>query len=120
MGDGFCGICAQAALAPVVRKRRRFIQTSSHSILTAMSSSNTPLRRDFLKASVAIGFPAVMPAMQATKSLKVGLVGCGGRGSGAAAQALKADDYAQLTAVADVDRDRADQCLERLKAAAGP
>lgn len=85
-----------------------------------MGSSNSPLRRDFLKASVIAGFPAVMSAMQATKALKVGLVGCGGRGSGAAAQALKADDYAELTAVADIDQERADQCLERLKAVAGP
>ena len=40
--------------------------------------------------------------MQASKAIKVGLVGCGGRGSGAAAQALKADDFSNLTAMADV------------------
>jgi predicted dehydrogenase len=85
-----------------------------------MSDSHSTPRRDFLKASVAAGFPAVLTAMQAGKALKVGLVGCGGRGSGAAAQAMKADDYAQLTAVADIDMDRATQCLDRLKAVAGP
>lgn len=76
-------------------------------------------RRNFLKTGVAAGFPAVLSAMQAAKTLKVGLVGCGGRGTGAAAQAMKADDYAQLTAVADIDMERAQACIERLKRVAG-
>ncbi|MBV6431736.1 MAG: Inositol 2-dehydrogenase/D-chiro-inositol 3-dehydrogenase [Bryobacteraceae bacterium] len=80
-----------------------------------MSSFPPTPRRDFLKASLAAGFPAVLSAMQSAKTLKVGLVGCGGRGTGAAAQALKADDYAELTAVADIERDHAEQCLERLR-----
>ncbi|MBI3208571.1 MAG: Gfo/Idh/MocA family oxidoreductase [Candidatus Solibacter usitatus] len=83
-----------------------------------MQSSSTP-RRTFLAASIASGFPAVLSALQSAKTLKVGLVGCGGRGSGAAAQALKADDYAALTAVADIDMERAQSCLSRLKRAAG-
>lgn len=39
-------------------------------------------------------------------TLKVGLVGCGGRGTGAATQALRADPNAVLTAMADVYEDR--------------
>ena len=35
-------------------------------------------------------------------TLKVGLIGCGGRGTGAAVQALNADDNVALTAMADV------------------
>jgi myo-inositol 2-dehydrogenase / D-chiro-inositol 1-dehydrogenase len=80
---------------------------------------NGTARRHFLKAGMAAGFPAVLSAMQPAKTLKVGLVGCGGRGSGAAAQAMKADDYAQLTAVADIDMERAQSCLDRLKKVAG-
>ncbi|MBL8219583.1 MAG: Gfo/Idh/MocA family oxidoreductase [Bryobacterales bacterium] len=80
---------------------------------------NGTARRNFLKAGVAAGFPAVLSAMQPAKTLKVGLVGCGGRGSGAAAQALKADDYANLTAVADIDMERAQACIDRLKKVAG-
>ena len=58
-------------------------------------------RRDFLRTGVAsLGAPALLSAMQATKAIKIGLVGCGGRGSGAAAQALKADDFSNLTAMA--------------------
>jgi predicted dehydrogenase len=73
-------------------------------------------RRDFLKKSALIlGAPAVLSAMQAGKVIKVGLVGCGGRGTGAAAQALKADDFANLTAMADVDQERIDDSVARIQ-----
>ncbi|MCS7023935.1 MAG: Gfo/Idh/MocA family oxidoreductase [Bryobacteraceae bacterium] len=84
-----------------------------------MNSSLLTARRAFLKASLPAAVPAMVSGLQAGKVLKVGLVGCGGRGTGAAAQAMKADDYAHLTAVADIDLERAQQCLERLKAVAG-
>jgi myo-inositol 2-dehydrogenase/D-chiro-inositol 1-dehydrogenase len=78
----------------------------------AMESDN---RRNFLKTTGAAiaALPALLEA-QNPNVIKVGLVGCGGRGTGAAAQALKADDYAELTAVADVFQDRIDQCLSTL------
>jgi myo-inositol 2-dehydrogenase/D-chiro-inositol 1-dehydrogenase len=78
-------------------------------------------RRKFLKdagalgAAIATGFPAIISAQTVTNAIKVGLVGCGGRGTGAASQALQADDYAELTAVADIDQSQANQCLESLK-----
>lgn len=77
-------------------------------------------RREFLKRGGALGsvlltqFPAVISAQTATKAIKVGLVGCGGRGSGAASQALHADDYAELSAVADIDQGHIDRCLNTL------
>ena len=63
-------------------------------------------RRDFLKvagAALVTGFPAIISAQTLTNAIKVGLVGCGGRGTGAASQALTADDYSELVAVADID-----------------
>jgi myo-inositol 2-dehydrogenase / D-chiro-inositol 1-dehydrogenase len=76
-------------------------------------------RREFLKtgaaAAMVAGFPAILKGAPADKAIKVGLVGCGGRGTGAASQALKADDYAELTAVADVYKERVDDALDRLK-----
>ena len=74
-------------------------------------------RRTFLKAAViaAAGFPAIIRAQTVTNAIKVGLVGCGGRGTGAASQALAADDYAELTAMADIDRVQIEQSLENLK-----
>jgi predicted dehydrogenase len=77
-------------------------------------------RREFLKRGSALGgmllaeFPAVISAQTATNAVKVGLVGCGGRGTGAASQALHADDYTELTAVADIDQSHIDRCLSTL------
>ncbi|HXR78452.1 MAG TPA: Gfo/Idh/MocA family oxidoreductase [Bryobacteraceae bacterium] len=82
----------------------------------------SPDRRDFLKTTVgaagvalAAGFPAIISAQTVSNAIKVGLVGCGGRGTGAASQALHADDYAELTAVADIDQSHIDRSLGTLK-----
>ena len=78
-------------------------------------------RREFLKKTgtvagvMAAGFPAIISGQSVTNSLKVGLVGCGGRGSGAARQALTADPNNELTAVADVDETIVQQATDRLK-----
>lgn len=71
---------------------------------------NSTSRRDFLKTSTAAAVGSVFAANLALTSrtygangdpLKVGLIGCGGRGTGAASQALHADRNAVLTAVGD-------------------
>lgn len=49
-------------------------------------------------------------------TLRVGLIGCGGRGTGAAAQALTADPNVKLVAMADAFRDRLDGSLSSLRA----
>jgi predicted dehydrogenase len=77
-------------------------------------------RRDFLAAStaaVAGAALASLPALHAAGNdvLRVGLVGCGGRGSGAVEQALKADPNVRLTALGDVFPDKLQPCLSRLK-----
>ena len=80
--------------------------------------SNKSERRDFLKfagAATITGFPAIISAQTVTNAIKVGLVGCGGRGTGAASQAMKADDYSELVAVADIDQAQIDQSLQTLK-----
>jgi len=48
------------------------------------------------------------------ETLKVGLIGCGGRGSGAANQALKADPNVVLHAMGDIFKDKLDSSLENL------
>jgi predicted dehydrogenase len=78
-------------------------------------------RRAFLKTATAAaaGFPAIISAQSVTNAIKVGLVGCGGRGSGAALQALRADDYTELTSVADIDQGQIDKSLAILRKVAG-
>lgn len=53
-------------------------------------------------------------------TLKVGLIGCGGRGSGAANQALKADPNVVLWAMGDIFKDKMDASLENLTKVHGP
>ena len=87
-----------------------------------MSSVNEISRREFVKSSAAAVVPLVAGGLMTTKAvhaaqpstLKVGLIGCGGRGTGAAMQALTADDGAVLTALADVFPERIDNALSGL------
>ena len=81
---------------------------------------NTPAsRRTFLKTSAASAVLAtgLSPAAYAAgdETLRVGLVGCGGRGSGAAKQALRADPKVKLVAMCDAFMDRLQDSLRNLK-----
>jgi len=80
--------------------------------------ANPMTRRDFGKASAA-GF-AILMARNATaqtnsETLKVGLLGCGSRGSGAAANMLQGNENVKLVAMADLFPDRVDGRLKRLQ-----
>ena len=80
-------------------------------------------RRDFLKTSAAagaiLGAPAILSgnlfAAQNSDTLRVGLVGCGGRGSGAAEQALSADPNVVLTAMGDAFEEKIQPSLNELR-----
>ncbi|MFW5692646.1 MAG: Gfo/Idh/MocA family protein [Thermoguttaceae bacterium] len=69
-------------------------------------------RRDFVLSTAAAG--AAVTGLSLARSahaagsdtIRVGVVGCGGRGAGAAAQALQADPGARLVAMADVFANR--------------
>lgn len=86
--------------------------------------SATTTRREFLRASSVVtaglvAAPFVLTGRSAELSpgdtIKVGLIGCGGRGSGAAKQALSADQNVQLVAMADVFESQARNALGTLK-----
>jgi predicted dehydrogenase len=67
-------------------------------------SFNLASRRHFLRTSTALGLAAsTSSALDKIDAppLKLGLIGCGGRGTGAASQALAADDGVILHAVGD-------------------
>jgi myo-inositol 2-dehydrogenase / D-chiro-inositol 1-dehydrogenase len=80
-------------------------------------------RREFLKTSAVLGGALIAPAILPSRSiaagnsdtLKVGLIGCGGRGTGAATQALSADKNVVLTAVGDAFADRLGGSLKELR-----
>lgn len=80
-------------------------------------------RRDFLKTSAVVG-GTLLSGLSLGRSahaagsdmLKLGLVGCGGRGTGAAANALTADKNTKLVAMADPFEDRLQTSLQGLQA----
>jgi predicted dehydrogenase len=82
-------------------------------------------RRTFLKT--AVGGSLAVAALPLARSahaagsdvLRVGLVGCGGRGCGAAVNALSADPHAQLVALADIFPERMAPALQALRQAKG-
>ncbi len=77
-------------------------------------------RRDFLAGTAAATVASLVPAVHAAGSdvLRVGLIGCGNRGTGAAIQALRADKNSRLVALGDVFADKLQKSLNHLKSVA--
>ncbi len=87
------------------------------------SRVNTISRRDFITTSgtaagaALIGNLAMARSAHAAGSdvLKIGLIGCGGRGSGAAGNALNVEKNAKLTAMGDAFEDKIRSSRKQLK-----
>ncbi len=70
---------------------------------------NAFTRRQFVKTTAASAAVLSLPAwatVSGEERIRVGLIGCGGRGTGAAAQALQADPAVVLTAMGDAFTDK--------------
>src|ERR1051325_9072595 len=81
--------------------RRSFLQTSSKVLAAGAIAGALPVERFALGASPG-------------ETLRIVLVGCGGRGSGAADQALSTSGGVKLVAMADVFKDRMEGSLKML------
>jgi predicted dehydrogenase len=87
-----------------------------------MNTENKNSRREFVKTSAVLtGGAIAMPLMSkanffsgAADTIKVALIGCGGRGTGAAMQACLTKQNVKLVAMADAFRDRIDSCYKAL------
>src|SRR5687768_13071309 len=87
-----------------------------------MNSENKTTRREFVKnTGVLTGGVMAMPMLSqanffsgAEDTIKVALIGCGGRGTGAAMQACLTKQNVKLVAMADAFRDRIDKCYKSL------
>jgi predicted dehydrogenase len=80
----------------------------------------TSSRRRFLQSSIATaGTLTAASQLQAhaagSDTLRIGLVGCGGRGTGAAQNALAADANVKLVAMADAFPDRVEKSLAQIQ-----
>src|SRR5690349_574064 len=95
--------------------------------MNELNNPNSPAqssRRDFLKkTSTAVAGGALLGSLSIERSafaagsdtIKLALIGCGGRGSGAADQALSTSGSVKLIAMADAFPDRLDDSLKNLK-----
>ena len=73
-------------------------------------------RRKILKTGVALsGAPALVSGAANSETLGLGLIGCGGRGTGAVANAFAADDNIALTAVGDLFEDQIEHSIAQLQ-----
>ncbi len=87
-----------------------------------MTQRIVPSRREFLKTSATAG--AVLASgiglarsvhAAGSDQIKVALIGCGGRGTGAAENCLEADPAIRIVAVADAFENRAQGAAKRLR-----
>ncbi len=87
-----------------------------------MSKKTGVSRRDFMKGSAALAGTFALGSIPFSikskplddKPLKIALVGCGGRGTGAAVQALNVKQNVKLVAMADAFKDRLDSSLANI------
>jgi predicted dehydrogenase len=96
--------------------RRKFIASASlaavgtigaSGLLTSCSSKEPKKQKEKL--------PVLLTQAPDGKLIKAGLIGCGGRGTGAAVNFVDAGPNLQITALGDMFQDRLDQCREQLK-----
>lgn len=89
-----------------------------------MNTSNGSSRRDFVKqSSLLAGGLITAPLFSrsnyfsgADDTIKIAIVGCGGRGTGAVTQALLTKQNVKLVAMADAFRDNLDKCYQAITA----
>ena len=85
--------------------------------------NNLLSRRNFVKRTtlattgiLSSGLPVGAVAnVNGNKKLKIALVGCGGRGTGAIVQALQADENTELISMADAFQDRVEKSLKAVQ-----
>ncbi|MBI3462396.1 MAG: Gfo/Idh/MocA family oxidoreductase [Planctomycetes bacterium] len=90
-----------SAAGPSLPSRREFIKTSSILAASGVLASNLGIARSAHAAG--------------DDTIRIGLVGCGGRGTGAANQALSTPGKTKLVAVADAFADNVEKSLQNLK-----
>jgi predicted dehydrogenase len=79
-------------------------------------------RREFVKTTAAMSLAAALPRIpgayaQGSDAIRVGVIGCGGRGTGAAIDCLNAAPGVEVVALCDLFRDRLDSSLQKIKEA---
>ena len=99
--------------------RRSFLKKSTLGTVGAMSiptiigGCSNSAREEETLCEVAV--PEILDKAPDGRPLKAGLIGCGGRGTGAACNFLDSGNDLQITAIGDTFKDKLDVCREALK-----
>ncbi len=77
-------------------------------------------RRDFVKTSAILSAAAALPRfsyaqIKGSDRIKVGLIGCGGRGTGATCNMIEADQNVKVVAMADLFADKLPNAKKKIK-----
>ena len=77
-------------------------------------------RRDFIRTGSAVSLAAMVGANSkifaaGEDKIRVGVIGCGGRGTGATINCLEADPAVEVVAMGDLFQDRLDSSLKKMK-----
>jgi len=95
---------------------------------TGRKSSSSPrgvlTRREFVKTSAALGAATLASGTNrifaaGSEKVRIGLIGCGGRGTYDTTNCLKSAENVELVAMGDVFKDRLESCRQRLKKSLG-
>jgi len=98
------------------QSRRTFISNSALAAIGTIGAAQLLTScKDGNSKKKEIKLPELLNQAPDGKVLKAGLVGCGGRGTGAAINFLDAGPNLQITALGDVFQDRLDKCRAELK-----
>ncbi|MCU0409394.1 MAG: oxidoreductase, partial [Bacteroidales bacterium] len=97
--------------------RRRFISNTAMATIGTLGASSllNSCSGEKNKKELIKPFELLTQAPDG-KVLKAGLIGCGGRGTGAAINFLDAGPNLEIVALGDVFQDRIDKCRAELKA----
>ena len=85
------------------------------SALTSCEGGGSADKITPLKAPGSYYIPDLMDKANDGRALKAGIIGCGGRGTGAARNFLNAANGVTITALGDTFKDRIDRCAASLK-----
>jgi predicted dehydrogenase len=85
----------------------------------AMQTTPDLSRRDFIKTSAALGAMSLGVSTNkifaaGSDKVRIGLIGCGGRGTHDATKCLNSSENVELVAMGDLFKDRLDRCLRTL------
>jgi myo-inositol 2-dehydrogenase/D-chiro-inositol 1-dehydrogenase len=96
--------------------RRKFLgNAAAAGAIGALGISQLLSACDKIKIPKNLVLPPLLDQAPDGELIKAGVIGCGGRGSGAALNFLEAGPNLQIVALADIFQDRIDNCRKELK-----